>query len=171
MAKSVAACNWQELAGFIEHGGEGPLKEMCRFARATASAPGQRNLLKLAQSEPGIPISVTDLNRDPFALQLPQRHSGLADRQVRTHRREDLITQLCPTPYDPAAECPTFLRFLRQIMADNADLIGFLQRCAGHVIDGGDSGPRFVCALWNGTEREVYAFQRRARYARPGLLP
>ena len=56
--------------------------------------------------------------------------------QGRPHAREDLLTKICPTVYDPAATCPTWLRTLDTIMGGNPDLIGFLQRAVGSSITG-----------------------------------
>jgi putative DNA primase/helicase len=91
-AKDVARYVWRQLSVFGGEAGDRALGEIYRFAKATASAPGQRNLLKL--------------------------------------------TQLCPTPYVPDAQCPTFLAFLRRIMQDNRDLIAFIQRAVGMSLTG-----------------------------------
>lgn len=134
-AKDVCRYVWRQLSMFGEDGGKA-LSEIYRFARATANAPGQRNLLRLAQSERGVAITPDDLNRDPFALNCINGTVDLRTSEIRPHRREDLLTQLCPTPYVPTAECPEYVKFIRKIMADNPDLIGFIQRALGMSLTG-----------------------------------
>jgi putative DNA primase/helicase len=134
-AKDVSRYVWRQVAMFSDEAGKA-LSEIFRFCRGTASAPGQRNLLRLAQSERLIAITPDDLNRDPFALNCINGTVDLRTGELRQHRREDLLTQLCPTPYIPTAECPKFVEFLRKIMADNPDLIGFIQRALGMSLSG-----------------------------------
>jgi putative DNA primase/helicase len=135
-AKDVARYVWRQLSVFGGEAGDRALGEIYRFAKATASAPGQRNLLKLTRSERGIPVTTDELNRDPWAWNCINGTLDLRTGELRPHRREDMLTQLCPTPYVPDAQCPTFLAFLRRIMQDNRDLIAFIQRAVGMSLTG-----------------------------------
>ncbi|HYU47276.1 MAG TPA: phage/plasmid primase, P4 family, partial [Terriglobales bacterium] len=58
---------------------------------------------------------------------------------LQPHCREDLLTKCLPIAYDPNAECPTWLDFLKTIMANNAALITFLQRAIGYSLTGDTS--------------------------------
>jgi putative DNA primase/helicase len=78
------------------------------------------------------------LDQDPWALNV---RNGTLDLQLehvrlREHRREDLLTKLIPIDYDPAAACPTFLRFLEQIFGGQQALIRFLQKAIGYALTG-----------------------------------
>lgn len=114
----------EEVAGWIH------------FAKQTGSARGIEAMLRLARSEPGIPVVPDDLDRDPWVLNCPNGTVDLRTAELRPHRREDMLTKLCPTAYDPAATCPIWLATLDTIMAGNSDLIGFLQRAVGSSLAG-----------------------------------
>jgi putative DNA primase/helicase len=51
--------------------------------------------------------------------------------EFRKHRQEDMITKIARVDYDPAAECPAWKQFIREIMNYNSDIITFLQNAAG----------------------------------------
>ena len=55
---------------------------------------------------------------------------------LRPHRREDMLTMICPVEYDPAATCPRWDTFLAEIMAGDNAMIGYLQRLAGYCLSG-----------------------------------
>lgn len=55
--------------------------------------------------------------------------------RLRNHAREDKITRMSNITYDPAAECPRFMRFLYDIQPD-ADIRRFLQRYFGYCLTG-----------------------------------
>ncbi len=93
-------------------------------------------MLNLARSEAGIPIVPDGLDADPWALNVQNGTVDLRTGELRPHRREDLITKLAPVAFDPHAECPTWLAFLRRIMAGNEALIVFLQRAVGYSLTG-----------------------------------
>lgn len=107
-----------------------------RFAAATGSARGIRAMLDLARSEKGIPVRPADLDRDGWLLNVANGTLDLRTGELREHRQADAITKLCPTTYDPAATCPTWLAFLDRIMAGNQGLISFLQRAVGYSLTG-----------------------------------
>jgi putative DNA primase/helicase len=115
------------------------------FALKSESAARLAAMISLAGSEPGIPILPSDLNRDPWLLNCRNGTIELRTGKLREHRREDFITQLCPTPYHPDAKCPSWLKFLSEIFpatadaaetAGNPELIDFLQRFLGYALTG-----------------------------------
>ena len=111
-------------------------KALSKHARSSEARNRIDNMLELGKSEPGIPITVDELDDDPWAFNCTNGALDLQTGQLREHRREDLITKLAPVAYDPTAECPQFLAFLEQIMDGNQDLIRFLQRAIGYSLTG-----------------------------------
>ena len=111
-------------------------KDLVKFARQSEGAMRRANMLRLAQSEEGIPILPGDLDIDPWALNVVNGTIDLRTGQLRPHRRDDLLSKLAPVEFRPDAEAPTWRRFLGRILQDNADLIGFLQRLLGHCLTG-----------------------------------
>jgi putative DNA primase/helicase len=59
--------------------------------------------------------------------------------EFREHRQEDMITKIARVDYDPAAECPAWKQFVREIMNYNSDIIMFLQNAAGWALTGDTS--------------------------------
>ena len=96
-------------------------------------------MIKLAESEPGIPILPEDLDTDPWLLNVLNCTLDLradASARSRPHSKADLITKLAPVTYDPDATCPRWLDTLRLVFADNARLIKFWQQLCGIALTG-----------------------------------
>jgi putative DNA primase/helicase len=111
-------------------------KDLVKFARQSEGAMRRANMLRLAQSEEGIPIVPGDLDTDPWALNVINGTIDLRTGQLRPHRREDLLTKLAPVEFRADAEAPTWRRFLERILQGSASLIGFLQRLVGYCLTG-----------------------------------
>lgn len=98
-----------------------------------------RALISLAQSEPGVPVEPDELDRGEWLLNVQNGTLDLRTGDLRPHRREDLLTKLAPVAFDPAATCPRFEQFLREVFIDgqgNPDpaLIGYVQRVLGYAM-------------------------------------
>lgn len=91
------------------------------------------------QGMPGVVALPSDFDRDPMALNTLNGTVDLRNGTLRPHQRDDLITKLAPTNYDPDARCPKWEAFLRKVMADNEELISFLQRALGYSLTGDTS--------------------------------
>lgn len=125
-----------EVAG--EEGGQHKVKEyyeIARFALQSESAGKLSAMVALARSENEMPILPAALNSHPWLLNCPNGTVDLQTGKLRPHTREDYITQLCPTPFDPAATCPTFARFVEDIL-QSFELVQFVQRFMGYCLTG-----------------------------------
>jgi putative DNA primase/helicase len=87
--------------------------------------------LKLMRSEPGVPILPAQLDADPLLLNVLNGTLDLRTGTLRPHRREDYVSKLCPVEYRQDATYPLWERFLWRILAENEDLITYLQRVVG----------------------------------------
>jgi putative DNA primase/helicase len=54
---------------------------------------------------------------------------------LRPHLPEDLLTKLAPVEFDAAAKAPAFIKFLKQVLVEDA-LIAFVQRFLGYSLTG-----------------------------------
>ncbi len=115
---------------------EDTLNAMVRFVKATGTARGVENMLKLARSEIGIAIGAEDLDADPWILNCANGTLDLQTGNLRPHCREELLTKLSPVEFDPAAACPAWLRFLEEITKGQTELQDFLRRAAGLSLTG-----------------------------------
>jgi len=92
-------------------------------------------MVDVAGDEPGVYIRHTELNANPWLLNVMNGTLDLQTGKLRPHRREDAITKISPVVYDPGATCPLWLSFLRRILPDPA-LRAFIQRAAGYSLTG-----------------------------------
>ena len=132
-AKAVVKQLYSE-AGDIED--DDLRKALVKHARDTEKAPRLNAMLDMARSEPGIPIQPADLDKDPWLFNCVNGTMDLRTGELHGHRREDFITKLCPTPYDPGADCPTWLRFIEQITAGDRGVHRYHRRAAGMSLTG-----------------------------------
>jgi putative DNA primase/helicase len=110
------------------------VKQLAAFATHTSSSRGIAAMVALARSK--VPISVRRLDTDPWLLNVANGTLDLRSGKWRRPYQSDYITKLCPTPYEPNAKCPTWLRFLQGVFAGNTGLIKYLQRLLGYSLTG-----------------------------------
>lgn len=111
-------------------------RALATWAKKSESKERLHAMLALGQSEPGIPVTPAELDRDGFLLNVENGTLDLRTGELRPHRREDLITKLAPVSFDPAAPCPTFLGFLDRTMAGDRERVAFLWRALGYSLTG-----------------------------------
>ena len=121
---------------------------LVNFAKSAESAAKRDAMLKLARSEPPIPITPDALDKDPWIFNCPNGKLDLHTAQLCEHRHEDYVTKLCPVEYHPNALCPTWLAALDRIFSGDSELIDFLQRFVGHSLTGDVSEQ--VLSIWHG---------------------
>jgi putative DNA primase/helicase len=109
---------------------------LIRFAAQSCHSNAIRGALFLSQSEPGIPILPDQLDGDSFKFNCPNGTIDLRTGELLKHRREDLITKLCPTAFDHGARSLEFDRFLESVFSGSAPLMTFIQRLAGYGLTG-----------------------------------
>jgi putative DNA primase/helicase len=137
LAKDIFQSLWDEIAALGRSSEvDDELKELLRFAKQTGTAHGIEAMLKLVRSEPGIAISPNALDTDPWSFNVANGTIDLRTGKLRPHRREDRMTKLCPVTYDPAADCPMWLRFLGDVTAGDTALQRYLRKAAGCSLTG-----------------------------------
>jgi putative DNA primase/helicase len=107
-----------------------------KHAKASEADSKIRAMLNRAKALPGVAITPDALDTDPMLLNCLNGTVDLWTGDLLPHRREDMITRLCPVIYDPAARAPTWERFLRRVLNDSDDLIAFFKRAVGYTLTG-----------------------------------
>jgi putative DNA primase/helicase len=110
--------------------------KLSKHAIRSESERSLRAMVSLAQNENGIPITADQLDADLWLLNVNNGTINLRDGSLYPHRRENLITKLAPVDYHADATCPTWEKFLDQIMAGNRAMTEYLQRAAGYALTG-----------------------------------
>ncbi len=107
-----------------------------KWALESEFAPRLKAMIELAKSEPRIPLLPRQLDANPWLLNCLNGTLDLHTGTLRQHRREDLLTKLCPVEYDANAPCPQWMAFLSDVMSRNQALIDYLQRAVGYSLTG-----------------------------------
>jgi putative DNA primase/helicase len=111
-------------------------KELADHAKHSESDHRINAMISLAQSEPGIPIKVTELDTDPWLFNCMNGTIDLHTGQLLPHHKEDRLTVIVSTEYHPDAPCPRWFSFLERVTDQNHDLITYLQRAVGYSLTG-----------------------------------
>lgn len=135
MMKTIVRGLYNEV-GTIEQSDK--RREMLSFIMSAERQFTQRNMIVLAQSEPGIPILPEAFDSDPWALNCQSGTMDLRSGEMKKHNPKDYITKIIGNgvAYDPAATCPRWIQFLDEIFRGDADLVGFVQKMAGYALTG-----------------------------------
>jgi putative DNA primase/helicase len=93
-------------------------------------------MLSVAEAEEGVPILPEMMDKDPWLFNCRNGTVNLKTGELRPHRREDLITKLCPLNYRPNAPCGLWESTISLFLAANPGLIDYFQLIAGYAITG-----------------------------------
>jgi putative DNA primase/helicase len=106
-------------------------KAILAWALSTESRKHFEAMVSLAESEEGIAVAPEEWDQDPWLLNCLNGTIDLRTGELKPHRKEDLITKVCPVEYDPDAKAPRWEQFMREIFAGDEDLIAYMTRVAG----------------------------------------
>ena len=121
---------------------------LLKHAKRSESEKSLNAMIKLAQSEPGIPIMADQLDADPWLINLINGTFNLKTMEFREHHQEDLITKIAGVEYKPETKCNLWESALTQVMDDKQELVDFIQRWCGYVLTGDVSEQ--ALAFWYG---------------------
>lgn len=114
----------------------GKVMVVLKWALKSESTPRIKAMIELAKSEPTIPMLPSQLDVNPWVLNCLNGTLELRTGVLRPHRREDLLTKMCPVAYDADATCPQWMSFLNDVMAGKQALVHYLQRGVGYSLTG-----------------------------------
>jgi putative DNA primase/helicase len=119
-------------------------RDVADFAVATSGHSRLSAMLKLAAADSA--VSPTELDAHPWLLNCANGTVDLRTGELRPYRREDLLTRLCPTKFDPDAPSYDWDRFLEGVFVAQ-ELIDFCQRLSGYCLTG-DVSEQILAILW-----------------------
>ena len=108
--------------------------EDAREGKRLSSAKTTAAVLTFAQSDPSIVLVATEWDSDPFALNTPDCVVDLRTGARRRRRERDYLTQVTrvsPTDID----CPTWKRFLSAVFMEDAEMVEFMHRLVGYLLN------------------------------------
>jgi putative DNA primase/helicase len=88
----------------------------------------------LTFAEPILQQSILSFDKNTDLFNCPNGTVELRSGELRDHRKEDRITRLCPTPYDPDARDVVWDQVLRDTFDGDEDMMRYLMRFTGYSL-------------------------------------
>ena len=132
-AKDTIRRLWLEA---IEEGDSRERDRLLSHAKKSESASAIENMIRLAQTEGGIPIVPEQFNTHIWKLNCENGTLDLKTGTLLPHSREDYLTQIVPVAFDASAKAPRWEQFLIEVFLDNPKVICFVQRLFGYSLTG-----------------------------------
>ena len=121
------------------------------WAQSSESQPKIRAMLESAKSIPPIASDASIFDTHPMLLNVENGTIDLTTQTLRSHSRDDMLTQCAPVNYDPDAKCPRWKQFLLECHKDDHELCDFLQRWIGYCLTGDMREQRWVLHVGDGS--------------------
>lgn len=112
------------------------LKRRIAFANRSQGVARIGAMIELAKTEPAVPISFNKFDRQPHLLNVANGLIDLRTGELSEHDQDAFITNFLDLEYDPAAECPTFEKFIGDVLSNDKELIEFVHRAIGYAATG-----------------------------------
>jgi putative DNA primase/helicase len=93
-------------------------------------------MVALAQTEDGIPILISELDRDPFLLNAGNGTIDLRDGSLREHRKSDMMTRTTGVDYVFGERSELWDRVLSEACGGDQELSTYIQTVAGYSLIG-----------------------------------
>jgi putative DNA primase/helicase len=106
--------------------------------------------LKIAKSLKGIKSSSKDWDGDDFLLQFTNGVLELKTNKFRDGNPSDMISICTGHSYDPTCDCPKWTQAIFEIMAEDQNMVDFIQRAVGYSLSGSTSEQCFFLLYGNG---------------------
>lgn len=132
-AKETARKIYEEVA--LETDPE-MLDKAKKWAHSSQTNTHLEAMVKLARSEPGIPILPEDLDADPYLFNVLNGTINLRTGNLASHNQTDLITKIAPVEFQEFASLNLWETFLDSVTNGDRDVQDFLQRAAGYSLTG-----------------------------------
>jgi len=116
--------------------GSSKREKIIPHANNSQSEARLKAMIALAKSEPEIPISIEELDNNPYLFNCKNGIVNLKSGSFNPHMKEDYITKQNNVKYNPEAACPIWNNFLKIIMNNNQYMIGYLQQIVGYSLTG-----------------------------------
>ncbi len=131
-AKSAAESLWQEALN------EDDDRRKAALAWAVKAQDRARiaNMIELAGSEPGVPVTAEMLDSDPWLLNVRNGTLDLRTGELSEPDRALLMTKCCATNYEPKARSELWDAFVRRTTGRDAELAAYIQRTLGYALVG-----------------------------------
>lgn len=111
-------------------------ESLAKWAAQSGNASRRAAMMTLARSELPIATKPEDLDTHPLLLNCANGTLNLATGELLPHDPAHLITKCLSIPYDAAATCPLWFKFLARIFDNDQGMIGLMQKIFGLSLSG-----------------------------------
>jgi putative DNA primase/helicase len=132
-AKEVPKVVYQEAATEPD---DNRRKALVDHARRTENDQRLKALLSQAQSEPGLAVSIDQLDRNEWLINAGNGTVDLRTAELRPHRADDLITAYTPVEYHPEAKSTLWDYTVNSIFEGRKAVRDYVQRGLGYSLTG-----------------------------------
>lgn len=122
------------FAEAAEAGSKEKSREIGGWALASASRGKIEAMLDLSKGY--LAVSPDELDRDPWLINCLNGTLDLRSGILKAHDRADYITKSVDLEYDPEAEAPCWIVFIRRTFGDDQELIRYIQKSVGYTLTG-----------------------------------
>lgn len=119
-------------------------KKLFNHAMKSEDARRLKSMITLAKGF--MPISVDELDSDPWLLNSPSGIIDLKTGELLPHSPKKYMTKIISATYDTNGKCPVFDKFLSSVFDGNKNIIGFMRRLLGYCLTGDTREQQFVIA-------------------------
>ncbi|WP_066633945.1 phage/plasmid primase, P4 family [Desulfolucanica intricata] len=138
---------------------EAERRAMLKWAITSESRSRQRDMITLAESH--LPVAHDQMDTDPWLLNVQNGTLDLKTGVLMPHKREQVLTKICPVEYREAATSELWDSFLERVLPDE-EVRAFVQRAVGYSLTG-DCGEEVLFFLYgtgrNGKSKFIEAIQ------------
>jgi putative DNA primase/helicase len=85
-------------------------------------------------------VLYSDFDKNPWLFNAANMTIDLKTGEAHAHDRKDMLTQISPTVYDPAATCVKWKQFVLDVMGGSTPMRDYLQRAIGYTLTGDIGG-------------------------------
>ena len=184
--QAVEVARWyRDEAKRMEAAGTGDsllaAEELAKWAAKSRNKAAIDNMIALARRTIGVPLSVNDLDRNPWLLGVDNGVVNLRTGELReTEAREEFVTKRSVHAYDPAAAAPRWEQLVAEITGEpippdrdadghvvpdtvgrfnpRPDLARYLQKALGYSITGSTGEQKFFVAIGDGSNGKGVLF-------------
>lgn len=107
-------------------------KHICKSERASAV----REVVEMMSWQPTCKVMTEKLDKHDDLINTRSGTVDTATLEQKPHEPTQYHTMVTNAPFDPTAECPTWMKFLHWAMRGDKELVSFLQRAAGYTATG-----------------------------------
>ncbi|WP_251574805.1 DNA primase family protein [Limosilactobacillus agrestimuris] len=122
-------------------------KDIGKFLKRLASKAGASAIVGLSKTGQLLGRSNLRYNMENTKLNVTNGEINLLTGELEDHKESDYFTQCVPHEYDPQAQAPRWLEFLKETFQDDKELISYVQYMLGCSLLGYDQGEKFF-VLW-----------------------